>query len=135
MMLILWGVPELAQHIQKEKASEERRQLRYLLRPIHFDLINLNRDFAEINCLAYSYADKAGVDFDDLFNADFLRRLAFACAYRWGLVIEMLIEAFVACLLAGDSKVTIGHFETAYWRINGGNKGFTPFSPDDYEEC
>lgn len=47
----------------------------------------------------------------------------------------MLIEAFVGCLPAGDKKVTVGHFETAYWRINGGAKGFTPFSLDDYEEA
>lgn len=129
MMLILSGVPELAQHIQKEKATEERRQLRFLLRPVYFDLIDLNRDFAELNGLAYSYADKAGVDFDELSNADFFRRLAFACAYRWGLVIEMLIEAFVACLLAGGGKGDDRAFRNRLLAHPWREQGFHPLLP------
>lgn len=132
LILILSGVPDLAKHIENDTSSEERRQLRHLLRPVHFDMINPERDLGELNALAYTYADKAGVNFDGLSNADFLERLAFVSCNRWGLAIEMVIEAFTCCALAGAQDVSIEHFDEAFSRTHGTQKGFSPFMMDDY---
>jgi hypothetical protein len=53
--------------------------------------------------LTYAYARKADVDFGPLATQDFLERLAFACCHRWGLVIEMLIDAYMHCRMLGRS--------------------------------
>jgi hypothetical protein len=134
MVLILSGVPELAKHIEKDRPTEDRRQLRFLLTPIHFEMINPSEDIPELNALAYSYAEKAGICFDDLSNMDFFQRLIHGCAYRWGLVIEMMIEAFTICVLTGDANVSINHFVEAFSRIYGLTPGFSPFLMPDYRE-
>ncbi|WP_435164792.1 ATP-binding protein [Falsirhodobacter sp. 1013] len=134
LMIILSGVPSLKTHIETDHASEERKQLRFLLTPVHFELIRPKapEDIHELNTLAYTYADKAGIDFDPLSNVDFFERLSHACAYRWGLVIEMMIEAFTICKVAGETTIGIGHFVEAFSRIHGIPNGYTPFTVDDY---
>ena len=132
MILILSGVPSLAKHIEKENPSEDRRQLRYLLRPIHFEMINPSQDIEELNSLAYSYADKAEICFDPLSNEDFFKRLIHACAYRWGLVIEMLIEAFTICVRSGEDTISMDHFVGAFSHIYGLPAGYSPFVLPDY---
>lgn len=128
LILVLSGVPDLARHIEKE------RQLSHLLRPVHFDLINPHRDLAELNELAFSYADKAGLEFEPLSNVDFFQRLSHACANRWGLVIELIIEAFTICRLADQSRVTLEHFAEAFSKTYGTPRGFSPFTISDYRE-
>ncbi len=96
-MLMLSGVPSLGGYIREEE------QLFELLDPISFDPIALGTksdphkdpDMLELNKLVFAYADHAAVDFEDLADFDFLERLDFACASRWGLVIELLIAALV----------------------------------------
>ncbi len=134
MILILSGVPNLAKHIEKEKPTEDRRQLRFLLTPIHFEMINPSRDITEVNAMAYSYAGKAGVSFDDLSTMDFLQRLIHAGAYRWGLVIEMLLLALTICVEAEEDAVSIYHFVTAFSRIYGLPPEYSPFIMPDYKE-
>ena len=128
LILILSGVPELARHIDKEK------QLSHLLRPVSFELIDPDRDLHELNHLAFSYADQAGLDFEPLSNADFFQRLSHACANRWGLVIELVIEAFKICSLAGQTQVTLDHFAEAFSEAYGTPSGFSPFTVSDYRE-
>lgn len=136
LILILSGVPSLKTHIETDQASEERKQLRFLMTPVHFELIRPRapEDIHELNMLAYTYADKAGIDFDPLSNGDFFGRLSHACAYRWGLVIEMMIEAFTICRVAGETTISIDHFAEAFSRIHGIPPGFSPFTVDDYLE-
>ncbi|WP_206611548.1 AAA family ATPase [Falsirhodobacter deserti] len=136
LILILSGVPSLKTHIETDHASEERKQLRFLLTPVHFELIRpkVQEDIEELNTLAYTYADKAGIDFDPLSNVDFFERLSHAGAYRWGLVIEMMIEAFTICRAAGETKISVDHFSEAFSRIHGIPSGYSPFTVDDYLE-
>lgn len=134
LILILSGVPDLAKHIENDHASEERKQLRYLLRPVRFEMINTDRDIEELNQLAYSYAEKVGICFDALSTVDFLERLSHACAYRWGLVIEMVVEAITICILAEHTVASTEHFSEAFSKINGIPPGFSPFTVDDYRE-
>ncbi len=62
LMLILSGVPSLATHVAKEE------QLARLLRTVRFEDIDLSReaDMDELLHLTYSYAKKAGLDFEPL---------------------------------------------------------------------
>lgn len=129
MMLILSGVPTLLQHVQKEE------QLARLLRPVHFDLIHVPRDVEALNRLAYAFAEKAGLNFDPLSNIDFFRRLSHACAFRWGLVIELVIEALTRCKVAGASTISVNHFAESFAFLYGLPLGFSPFSVEDYEEA
>lgn len=128
LMLVLAGVPELGNYIAQYE------QLAYLLRPVHFDLIDLPKDIEEMNRLAYTYADRAGLNFDPLSTVDFFERLAFSCAMRWGLVIELLIEAFTNCELAGATTCSIEQFEAAFAKFYGTPAGFSPFTAPDYRE-
>jgi hypothetical protein len=111
-------------------------QLQTLLIPIQFELINLNRDgdIDQLNRLAYTYSDVAGLNFDPLSNTDFFARLAFACSNRWGLVIELVIEAFTRAKLAGSTTITINHFVDAFANLRGLDPSCSPFTAPDYEE-
>lgn len=128
LMLILSGIPELSKHVDKEP------QLKLLLRSVHFTLIDLRRDMNELNELAFSYADKAGLNFEFLSNEDFFARLSHACANRWGLVIELIIEAFTICKLSGAVDISVEHFAEAFSKTRGIPRGFSPFTISDYRE-
>lgn len=128
LMLILSGVPVLSSFVQREE------QLARLLRPVTFELIDPERDINELMGIAYSYADLAGICFDPLSSIDFFRRLSFACTERWGLVIEMIIDALTTCRMQGENEISIDHFSTAYSRIYGTPPGYSPFTVDDYRE-
>ncbi len=130
LMLILSGVDSLVHHI----ISEE--QLAYLLRPVSFSEIALHRadDLTELVSLCHAYADKAGLDFSGLNTRDFYGRLACACANRWGLVIELLIDAFVIAVNEGASEPGPEHFCLAFTRRTGLREGYSPFSIDSYDK-
>lgn len=129
LMLILSGVDELVGHINTEE------QLAYLLRPIAFQEISLARAEAqaEFNALCFAYADRAGLDFSGLAALDFFRRLAIACGHRWGLVIELLIEACVEATQAGERDLRSEHFCRAFTARTGLSPGYSPFSVEEYE--
>lgn len=128
LILILSGIPELAKHVDMEP------QLKLLLRSVRFDLIDLSRDMNELNELAFSYADKAGLNFEPLSNHDFFARLSHSCANRWGLVIELVIEAFTICKLSGAVDISVEHFAEAFSKTRGIPRGFSPFTVSDYRE-
>src|SRR5690606_24602465 len=130
LMLILSEIPSLAAHVAKEE------QLVRLLRTVHFEKIDLTRqkDVDEMLNLSFVYAEKAGLDFDHLAEQDFLERLAFACCDRWGLVIEMLIEAFTHCQMLDQSVCSVEHFSHAYAEIYSTPIGYSPFTMPNYRE-
>ena len=129
-MLILSGAPELGDYVQKEE------QLARLLRPVGFDPIHPSKDMDEMNRLAAIYADRAGLCFDALSSTDFFPRLAYAyaCAGRWGLVIELIIETFVQYQVSQATRVSISHFVEAFAKATGQPPGYSPFTIDDYRE-
>lgn len=132
MILILSGVPALGAHIEMDEPGEDRLQLRYLLKALHFDLINLRRDLEELNHLAFCFADKVNIDFEPLSSLEFYHRLSHAAGYRWGLVIEMLIEALTLCRVEKAEGISIRHFERAFEKIYGMPTGYTPFTLDNF---
>lgn len=129
LMLIFSGIPSLATHIKKEE------QLDRLLRVVSFDGIDLSKpaDRDELVHLVFSYADRAGLDIEEFATEDFLQRLAFAACLRWGLVIELLIEAFCLAAVTSNEICTIDHFSDAFSEIPGFAKGYSPFTVRDYQ--
>ena len=118
----------------QEVAREE--QLSFLLRTVRFESIDMEKqgDLDEMLQLTFTYAERAGLDFEPLGTKDFLERLAFACCNRWGLVIEMLIEAFTYAQLNGDEVCAIDHFEHAYAKAYSAPLGYSPFTMPDYRD-
>jgi hypothetical protein len=130
LMLIFSGVPTLAEQIGKEE------QLALLLQKVSFDGIDLSRksDLDELVQLVFSYGDRAQLEFDDFAMVDFMERLAFAGCQRWGLVIELLIEAFGLALLKGDKVCKTDHFSEAFSHITSAPLGYSPFTMPNYRD-
>ncbi len=130
LMLIFSGIPSLATQIKKEE------QLDRLLRVVRFDGIDLSRssDKEELLHLFFSYGDRAGLEIEDLATQNFLERLSFAACLRWGLVIELLIEAFSLAAFTSDKTCTIDHFSEAFSKISGFSKGYSPFTLKNYQD-
>ncbi len=129
-MLILSGVPGLAAQIAKEE------QLTLLLRTVRFEEIDLSRqaDMDEMVQLTFSNAERAGLDFSPLATTDFMERLAFACCNHWGLVIEMLIEAFTYRQVLGHKVCSKDHFSHAYAKTYSTPTGHSPFTLPNYRD-
>jgi hypothetical protein len=130
LMLILSGIPSLAKYVAVEE------QLARLLRTVRFRDIDLSQkiDMEELLNLAYSYAESAGLDFSPLSNVDFLERLAFACCNRWGLVIEMLIEAFTRAKVLDEEVWSKAHFSYAFAKGYSTPIGYSPFTMPNYQD-
>lgn len=136
LMLILSGIPSLADYIDQEE------QLAHLLRPVHFGEIQLDRsnegdeesDLELLNMLAFALADEAEVDFEQLSTVDFFERLDFACASRWGLAIELIIDAFTRCRAGGETVCSIDHFVAAYAAASRIPRELSPFTASSYRD-
>ncbi len=130
LMLIFSGIPSLATHVKKEE------QLDRLLRTVEFKGIDLSKstDMDELVHLVFSYGDKASVQIEDLVTEDFLKRLSFAACHRWGLVIELLIEAFSMSAFSADKVCLIDHFSAAFSQNSGFPEGYSPFTMPNYED-
>ena len=88
----------------------------------------------ELLQLTYSYADKAGLNFDPLATKDFLERLAFSCCDRWGLVIELLIETLILTQVAGEKDCSIYRFSQAFAKKYSTPTGYSPFTVPNYRD-
>ncbi|MBP0483659.1 ATP-binding protein [Sagittula salina] len=135
LMLILSGVPELSDYVEQE------RQLDRLLTRVHFQEIDLSspsrrtpEDYTVLNDIVGSYAIAAdlAVD-DDLRTEDFLHRLATAGAFRWGLVIDLVLDAVGQATLRTPGNLSMGDFVLAWCEKTGMNQLATPFTHDGYE--
>lgn len=84
---------------------------------------------------ADGYRVRIGLHFDGLSTVDFLKRLSLASSYRWGLAIELIIEAFTVAKQVQALQVTTEHFSKAFPLIHGLPERFSPFDVDDYEEA
>ena len=130
LMLILAGVPVLATHVAKEE------QLARLLRTVRFEAIDLSRemDLDELLQMLFRYAEKAGLDFGPMATRDFLDRLVFSCCDRWGLVIEILREAFTHAQIVGDKVCKVDHFSHAFAQTYSVPNGYSPFTMPNYRD-
>ena len=132
LKLILSGVNDLTEYVSEEE------QLSYLLRPIVFAEIRPNdtADLKEISDLCHLYAGKAGVVFlENLWTSDFTKRLAFCSANRWGLLIELVIDALKIAHFNDAAQVDTEHFCRSFTDRAGFAAGHSPVSIEYYEEA
>ncbi|WP_171239096.1 hypothetical protein [Ruegeria sp. HKCCA5763] len=110
-------------------------QLDALVDPVHFDEISLQNDAEQLAELIYAYADEAEINIEELATEGFLRRLDFACAHRWGLVIELLIDTLTKAKLEGKSELKLEDFAEQFALRTGTTKQYSPFTEPDYVEA
>ena len=130
LILVFSGVQELKNYILREE------QLAYLVRTITFDEIasSSEEDLHEMNSLCHAYSAKLDLDCSALSTSDFYQRLACACANRWGLAIELLIEALVIAEVSKDQALKAKHFCQAFVQRFELRPGYSPFSIENYEK-
>lgn len=128
MIPIFSGVPELTKYITKAEQTD------FLLDVIYFEGIDLSKSEHkdELIQIFYSYGETADLQVENLATEDFMHRLAFAAFYRWGLVIELLIDAFTLAAFAPQKICTIDHFAEAFSKKSRLPKGYSPFTMPDY---
>ena len=93
------------------------------------------RDEKQIVELLFAYADEAEIDIEQLVTKDFLSRLDFACAHRWGLVIELLIDTLTTAKLEGKSELELEDFAEQFALRTGTTKQYSPYTAPDYVEA
>lgn len=130
LMLVFSGVEDLREYIMRQE------QLRYLVRTVTYLEVDPNNDedLLELNKLCFAYADRVEIDFSELSNSDFFRRLAFACSNRWGLVIILLFDALIAAAVSGEKTVKAAHFCKAFTDVQELSRRVSPFSIEEYEK-
>jgi hypothetical protein len=129
LMMILSGVPSLAEYIQSYEQLDE------LVDPVHFTTIKIRRDQDQLSKLLFAFADEVDIEIEQIVTQDFLERLDHACSHRWGLVIELLIETLVEAKLAGKTELEIQDFAKQFALKKGIPKQFSPFTSPDYLEA
>ncbi len=129
LMMILSGVPSLSKHVRSYE------QLDKLVDPVHFSEIKLKRDEDLLVALLFAYADRVDIDIEGLVTRDFLARLDHACANRWGLVIELLIDTLIAAKLKGKSCLTNDDFAEQFTLRSGIPASYSPFVVADFEKA
>lgn len=135
LMLILSGVPELGGYVQLEP------QLDRLMTRIEFGAIDLNswegepaQDYHILNEIVGSYAISAGLDVSgDLQTGDFLHRLATAGAFRWGLVIDLVVDAVAWAKVRQADMMDLSDFVEVWCEKTGMNQLATPFTHEGYD--
>lgn len=135
LMLILSGVPELGGYVQLEP------QLDRLMTRIEFGEIDLNsgegepaQDYHTLNEIVGSYAISAGLDVSgDLQAGDFLHRLATAGAFRWGLVIDLVVDAVAWAKGRQADMMDLSDFVEVWCEKTGMNQIATPFTHEGYD--
>lgn len=105
MMLVLSGVPELADYIP---------QFEQLCRKVtHFRLedIDFQEDSDVVNSIVGSYALEADLSVaDELCEDEFLHRLVTGSAYRWGNLFDLVMKAVGKALVEHSQELSIEHF-------------------------
>ncbi|WP_324755147.1 hypothetical protein [Roseovarius sp. Pro17] len=98
---------------------------------MHFEEINFKRDVQLLNSPRFAFADEDNVDIDELSTPDFLTRLDHTCAHRWGLVIELVIDALIRCRVTGRAQIAVDDFVEEFASETGMPQKFSPFTAPD----
>ena len=128
LMLILTGIPELMGYIQEEP------QLHRLATHQIFPDLEVPGDLTVINDIVQSAAIQSGLELsDDVMTRDLYTRLATSGAFRWGLVIGLVVGACEAARERGSRVLERGDFAEA-WRAKVASRtGVNPFTHDAYD--
>lgn len=128
LMLIMSGVPELADHLRALDQTQNK------VTHVHFEAIDLPDDLEVIHEIVGSYAFKNGLEVDDdLLTEDFYRRLAVASAMRWGTLIKMTIASISNARVSGSTTLSRDHYVDFWAGKANVNTLATPFTHPGYE--
>lgn len=98
------------------------------LRPIEILPMTLATDGPVLRAAVGVLLKKSGVSDTGLFEEDdFVRIMMHAAAYRFGLAIEMTIEAIGEAVDAGERAITLDHFAGAYYVRTNSDDDMNPF--------
>lgn len=128
LMLIMSGVPELADHVRALDQTQNK------VTHVHFGGIDLSQDLNVIHEIVGSYAVDNGLEVDeDLLSEDFYHRLGVASALRWGTLIKMTIASIAKAHISGSPTLTRDHY-VDFWAEKANVNAFaTPFTHEGYE--
>jgi hypothetical protein len=109
--LILTGTLEGKDFINLDPTLSRR------LKPIEMLPINFGSDGKVLRDAAATLLGKSGINDDlGLFSEnEFVKILIHASAYRFGVAIELIIEAIGAALMENEEAITLDHFAEAYY--------------------
>ena len=128
LMLILTGIPELLGYIQEEP------QLHRLATHQNFPDIVVPGDLKVINDIVQSAAMQSGLGVsDDIMTRDLCTRLATSGAFRWGLVIGLVIGACEAARARQALHLERNDFADAWCAKVASRAGLNPFTHDAYD--
>ncbi len=135
LMLILSGVPELADY------TKEEMQLFRLLTWVNFADIDLSmlddnalpQDYTVIHEIVGSYALTAGLEVDAAIQTqEFYHCLATAAAFRWGILIDLAFKAAANAKKSGNPCLSPEDFVDVWAIKTGMNRAATPFTHEGY---
>lgn len=107
--LIMTATPE-AKHLVNLDGPLQRR-----LRPMDMSPMTFEADEKVLRKTLMRLFNDAGISDPGILSLDeFIRILIHASAGRFGVAIEMAIEAIGECLCDGDDAIDMGHFADAY---------------------
>lgn len=125
--LILSGTPELTDLLNHDP------QLARRVTPIEFPRLAPHTSTDLALSISDEYARRSSLSLMDNFDRDFAARLIHAADREFGLLIEIVIEAIQAALLARAETLERQHFAAAFRRRSGCLDGFNPFLATDFE--
>lgn len=127
MMLVMSGVPELADYIP------HLEQLCRKVTHVSLDDVDFQKDSDTVNDVVGSYALEANLTVaEELLEDEFLHRLVTASAYRWGLVLELVMKAVGKAVAQRSAELNVEHFVQAWVSKTGMNAAATPFTHSGY---
>lgn len=128
LMLILTGIPELMGYVREEP------QLHRLSTHQIFPDLDVPADLNVINDIVQSAAIESGLDVsDDIMTRDLYTRLATAGAFRWGLVIGLVIGACEAARVRKSRLLERRDFAEAWCGKVASRNGVNPFMHNAYD--
>lgn len=128
LMLIMSGVPELANHVRSLDQTQNK------VTHVHFEGIELPDDFDMIHEIVGTCAFENGLEVDqELLNEDFYRRLAVASAMRWGTLIKMTLASIGRARVSGSDTLSRDHYVNFWASKANVNTLSTPFTHDGYQ--
>lgn len=127
--LILSGMPDL------KKIVNQDPQLARRLFPIEIGRLNAVRDVAPVLDLVQKYATKGKIETDSCVRSEvFAQRLMHAADYEFGLMAEIIVQAFSKALLADgfEAKLRLTHFADVFFDRSEAMDALNPFLAQDF---
>tara|TARA_R110000850_G_scaffold77486_7_gene167710 strand:- start:223 stop:1233 length:1011 start_codon:yes stop_codon:yes gene_type:complete len=120
--LILTGTSEGREFINHDPTLTRR------LRPVEILAMTPETDGPTLRNAMTKLLAGSGLTDEGLFSlAEFMPLMMHAAAYRFGLAVEITIEALSEALEMGDARVTLDHFAEAYYVRTNSDDELNPF--------